>query len=80
MTRPELTDCATNAVQAVVEHVKELYGEEIGVFVWLGVPSTPNTAYASNIERGQVVRALRELADRLEVGLASDPPGPRAQS
>jgi hypothetical protein len=79
VTRDELMAEAANAASAVLEYLRDRHGKTMCVCVWLAEADTDETAYAANVSGAQLSRALRELADRLDSGLVSDPPGPRAQ-
>jgi hypothetical protein len=62
-----------------VEYLRDRHGRRFAVMVWLAEHDTDETAYAANVEVKSLAQAMRELADRLDAGLTTDPAGPRAQ-
>lgn len=78
MTRDQLTSEAASAAAAVADYLEDKVGKRMAVCVWIAEPDTDQTAYAANVSGSQLSAALRELADRLDAGLVTDPPGPRA--
>ena len=74
-----------HVVGGVEEYFREKYGIRVGIAFFLfrftgDVADDSHTSYGSNASREDMIKAVKEWLDRQEVGLVSDPPGPRAQS
>lgn len=56
-------------------------GQSIGVAIFVfEFGPTGNLAYISNADRDGMIKAVKEWLARVESGLDTDPPGPRAMS
>jgi hypothetical protein len=81
-----VTDVIAAELKSVVGGVEDYFLDKHGIRVGVAFflfqfdgDGPSNTCYGSNADRQDMIKAVKEWLDRQEVGLISDPPGPRAQ-
>jgi hypothetical protein len=62
------------------DYLKQRHGEAVGFTLFVfDFGDKGNIAYISNAQREDMIKATKEWLARLEAGLNTDPPGPRAE-
>jgi hypothetical protein len=69
------------ASRDVMGYLLHVLGKNVGLAVFVFEFGTgKNLAYVSNAKRADMIAGVKEWLARVESGLDTDPPGPRAQS
>lgn len=82
ITRQQLAEEA----KVLMGYLQHKFGRDVGVTLFVfelggnNNRDSSNIAYISNADRAGMVDAIKEWLARLEAGLSTDPPGPRAKS
>jgi len=65
----------------VMGYLEHVFGGKVGLSIFLfEFGSDKNLAYISNADRAGMIATVKEWLARVESGLDTDPPGPRAKS
>lgn len=79
-SRTELEDTSRGMARALDEFLKDRFGRRMGfsLFVFEFGEKT-NLSYMSNGSREDMIAVVKEWLARVESGLTTDPPGPKAE-
>lgn len=81
--RKQLERGLQGVMHALDQHLEDIHGERMGatLFVFeLGKAGGTNVAYVSNAQRQDMISAIKEWLARQEVGVTSDPLGPKGSA
>lgn len=81
LTREALEQSARKIAGELDQALAAVHGQRVGFTLFLfGFGAHENIAYISNSQRADMIRTVEEWLARQKAGLATDPPGPRAES
>jgi hypothetical protein len=79
-TRAELEAENRRLAKLLEDYLAERHGKRVGFTLFVfEFGAKGNLAYISNAQREDMITAAKEWLARLEAGLNTDPPGPRAE-
>jgi len=66
-------------VRNLMGYLQHKFGKQVGFAVFVfEFGTSKNLAYGSSAKREDMIEAIKEWLGRVEAGLDTDPPGPRA--